>query len=77
MRLYAQIAGESILVNAEPESKVGDFVDQALTKYKKLKNVDTDLKVWEVRKTLSHALIDTEDLLKDVLRDTEFVLIGK
>lgn len=80
MKLSVHLKGEILAV---PCGKGNDSVkhlgETALKRYAKLKSQAETVndKIQEIRRTNGGAIIDQDDLVKDVLDDNDFVTIGK
>lgn len=73
-----QIAHECLTVACRHEDTVADVGKEALRKLKKLKKQcqEGTFIISEYRKTLGGSLLDPDDLVRDLLKDGEFVLAG-
>ena len=82
MKVSVRVRGEWFAVPCNKGlSTVRWLGEEALRKYHKIKpesvHVEKEETVYEIRKTQGGAILDIDDLIKDVLDDNDFVSIGK
>ncbi|KAL3853396.1 hypothetical protein ACJMK2_016939 [Sinanodonta woodiana] len=77
MKLSVQIRGDWVAVPCKGNEKVYWLGEEALRRYSKAKHFDKglDAKVFEVRKAKGRAILDPDDLIKDLLDDNDFVSV--
>ena len=80
MKLSVHLKGEILAVPCgNGNDSVKHLGETALKRYAKLKSQAETVndKIQEIRRTNGGAIIDQDDLVKDVLDDNDFVTIGK
>ena len=81
MKLSVRVRGEWFALPCKGTEDIRWLGNEALRRYFKIKphstHVEKDEKVYEIRKTKGGAILDSDDSIKTVLDDNDFVSVGK
>ncbi|CAJ0959838.1 unnamed protein product, partial [Mesorhabditis belari] len=76
MRIQVQIGIECVVVSCSEDESIHAMVERTIKKLRKLKPEivpTTDFK--EIRRTIGNSLLDPDDLVGDILKDNDYVII--
>ncbi|CAI2356492.1 unnamed protein product [Caenorhabditis sp. 36 PRJEB53466] len=77
MRLQVQIGTECIVVPCKPEDTVHAVAKRSVEKLRRLRpKLPLANEYYEVRRTVGNSLLDPEDLVADVLKDSDFIIVA-
>ena len=79
MKLSVRVRGDWFAVPCKGGEKVAWLGEESLRRYHRSKasSGHAQEKVYEVRKAKGCAILDSDDTIKDVLDDDDFVTVGK
>ncbi|ULT81120.1 hypothetical protein L3Y34_011180 [Caenorhabditis briggsae] len=77
MRLQVQIGTECLVVPCKPEDTVHSVARKSVEKLRRLRpKLPLADNYFEVRRTIGNSLLDPEDLVSDVLKDSDFIIVA-
>uniref|UniRef100_A0A1I7U174 Histidine ammonia-lyase n=1 Tax=Caenorhabditis tropicalis TaxID=1561998 RepID=A0A1I7U174_9PELO len=77
MRLQVQIGTECVVVPCKPEDTVHSVARKSVEKLRRLRpKLPLADNYFEVRRTVGNSLLDPEDLVSDVLKDSDFIIVA-
>ncbi|EFO89861.1 hypothetical protein GCK72_023663 [Caenorhabditis remanei] len=77
MRLQVQIGTECVVVPCKPEDTVHTVALKSVEKLRRLRpKLPLADNYFEVRRTIGNSLLDPEDLVSDVLKDSDFIIVA-
>lgn len=77
MRLQVQIGTECVVVPCKPEDTIHSVALKSLEKLRRLRpKLPVAHNYFEVRRTIGNSLLDPEDLVSDVLKDSDFIIVA-
>ncbi|EGT59403.1 hypothetical protein CAEBREN_02279 [Caenorhabditis brenneri] len=77
MRLQVQIGTECVVVPCKPEDTVHSVALKSVEKLRRLRpKLPLADNYFEVRRTVGNSLLDPEDLVSEVLKDSDFIIVA-
>uniref|UniRef100_A0A8R1HZV4 Histidine ammonia-lyase n=1 Tax=Caenorhabditis japonica TaxID=281687 RepID=A0A8R1HZV4_CAEJA len=77
MRLQVQIGTECVVVPCKPDDTIHSVAKRSVEKLRRLRpKLPLSDDYFEVRRTIGNSLLDPEDQVSDVLKDSDFIIVA-